>query len=95
MLGILGGNKGHKIKGSLVIMRKNVLDINSLTSVKGVVGTGINIIGGVVDTVTAFASHISIQLISATKADGNNHFFELGNCFVLKSLNLFYYYFMS
>ncbi|QCE09083.1 lipoxygenase [Vigna unguiculata] len=82
MLGILGGNKGHKIKGSLVIMRKNVLDINSLTSVKGVVGTGINIIGGVVDTVTAFASHISIQLISATKADGH------GNGKVGKSTNL-------
>ncbi|XP_014501040.1 linoleate 9S-lipoxygenase-like [Vigna radiata var. radiata] len=81
MFGILGG-KGHKIKGRLVIMRKNVLDINSLTSVKGVVGTGINIIGGVVDTVTAFASHISIQLISATKADGH------GNGKVGKATNL-------
>ncbi|KAG4945141.1 hypothetical protein JHK87_041148 [Glycine soja] len=71
MFGIIGGNKGHKIKGNLVIMRKNVLDINSITSVKGVIGTGINIIGGVVDTVTALASHISIQLISATKTDGH------------------------
>jgi len=75
MFGIIGG-RGHKIKGSMVIMRKNVLDINSITSAKGIVGTGFNIIGGVVDTVTALASHISIQLISATKADGNNHFFH-------------------
>lgn len=79
MFGIIGGNKGHKIKGNLVIMRKNVLDINSITSVKGVIGTGINIIGGVVDTVTALASHISIQLISATKADGKITFFHLIN----------------
>ncbi|CAJ1955474.1 unnamed protein product [Sphenostylis stenocarpa] len=68
MFGLIG-NKGHKIKGTMVIMRKNVLDINSITSVSGVIGTGINIIGGVVDVVTALASHISIQLISSTKTD--------------------------
>ena len=64
-------NRGQKIKGTVVLMRKNVLDINSLTSVGGILDTGINIIGSAVDGLTAFLGHnVSIQLISAAKADG-------------------------
>ncbi|XP_057457403.1 seed linoleate 9S-lipoxygenase-3 isoform X2 [Lotus japonicus] len=51
-------NRGQKIKGTVVLMRKNVLDINSLTSV--------------VDNLTAFLGRsVSLQLISSTKADAN------------------------
>lgn len=64
-------NRGHKIKGTVVLMRKNVLDINSLTSVGGVIGQGFDILGSTVDNVTAFLGRsISLQLISATKPDG-------------------------
>ena len=71
------GHKGQKIKGTMVVMQKNVLDINSITSVDGIVGTGLDFLGSALDTVTFLASSISIQLISATKADGNYslHFF--------------------
>ncbi|KAG4380819.1 hypothetical protein GLYMA_15G026500v4 [Glycine max] len=64
------GHKGQKIKGTMVVMQKNVLDINSITSVDGIVGTGLDFLGSALDTVTFLASSISIQLISATKADG-------------------------
>ncbi|CAL0324070.1 unnamed protein product [Lupinus luteus] len=65
-------NRGHKIKGRVVLMRKNVLDINSLTSVGGIIGEGFDIIGSTVDGLTSFLGRsVSIQLISATKADAN------------------------
>lgn len=53
-------------------MRKNVLDINSLTSVGGVIGQGFDILGSTLDNLTAFLGRsVSLQLISATKPDGN------------------------
>lgn len=72
MLGGIFGNKGQKIKGNLVLMRKNVLDINSITNPANVVDTVFDIFGSAIDTVTAFAASISVQLISSTKTDGNN-----------------------
>ena len=64
-------NRGEKIKGTVVLMHKNVLDINSITSVRGVIGQGFDIIGSTLDNLTAFLGRsVSLQLISATKADG-------------------------
>ncbi|BAT91731.1 Linoleate 9S-lipoxygenase-4 [Vigna angularis] len=67
--GIFGGNK-QKIKGTVVLMRKNVLDINTILNPANVVDTVFDLAGSLVDAVTAFATSISIQLISSTKADG-------------------------
>ncbi|XP_058780249.1 seed linoleate 9S-lipoxygenase-3-like [Vicia villosa] len=65
-------NRGHKIKGTVVLMRKNVLDINNLTSVGGVIGQGFDVIGSTVDNLTAFLGRsVSLQLISATKPDAS------------------------
>ncbi|KAE9588112.1 Seed linoleate 9S-lipoxygenase-3 [Lupinus albus] len=65
-------NRGHKIKGRVVLMRKNVLDINSLTSVGGIIGEGFDMIGSALDGLTSFLGRsVSLQLISATKPDGN------------------------
>ncbi|KAG2371189.1 Seed linoleate 9S-lipoxygenase-3 [Vigna angularis] len=65
-------NKGHKIKGTVVLMRKNVLDVNSVTSVGGIVGQGLDLLGSTVDNLTAFLGRsVSLQLISATKPDAN------------------------
>ncbi|KAK2353195.1 seed linoleate 9S-lipoxygenase [Trifolium repens] len=77
MFGIF--DKGQKIKGTVVLMPKNVLDFNAITSIGkgGVLDTAGNLIGGVtsivgqaVDTATAFLGrNVSMQLISATKTD--------------------------
>ncbi|KAJ1420345.1 PLAT/LH2 domain [Sesbania bispinosa] len=72
-------NRGHKIKGTVVLMRKNVLDINELTSAQsatGIIGGAINVVGGVigttVDTLTSFLGRsVALKLISATAADGS------------------------
>ncbi|MED6118733.1 Lox2p [Stylosanthes scabra] len=65
-------NRGQKIKGTVVLMRKNVLDINSLTSAKGIIGQGLGFVGSTIDNLTAFLGRsVSLQLISATKPDGN------------------------
>ncbi|RDX78495.1 Seed linoleate 9S-lipoxygenase-3, partial [Mucuna pruriens] len=67
-------NRSRKVKGTVVLMRKNVLDFNALTSVRGIIGTGINLIGSAVDGVTAFVGRsVCLQLISATKADENGN----------------------
>ncbi|KAL5176234.1 Seed linoleate 9S-lipoxygenase [Glycine soja] len=67
-------NRSQKVKGTVVLMRKNVLDINSITSVRGLIGTGINIIGSTIDGLTSFLGRsVCLQLISATKADGNGN----------------------
>lgn len=64
--------KGHKIKGTVVLMRKNVLDVNSVTSVGGIIGQGLDLLGSTVDNLTAFLGRsVSLQLISATKPDGS------------------------
>ncbi|KAK9919840.1 hypothetical protein M0R45_028415 [Rubus argutus] len=53
----LTGEKGKKIKGSVVLMRKNALDFNDFTS-------------SALDTVSEFlGGGISVQLVSATNAD--------------------------
>ncbi|KAL2332253.1 hypothetical protein Fmac_019834 [Flemingia macrophylla] len=65
-------NRGHKIKGTVVLMRKNVLDVNSVTSVGGIIGQGLGIVGSTLDNLTAFLGRsVSLQLISATKPDAN------------------------
>ncbi|XP_058743495.1 seed linoleate 9S-lipoxygenase-like [Vicia villosa] len=79
MFGIF--DKGQKIKGTVVLMPKNVLDFNAITSVgKGnivdvagnIVGGLTGIVGGALDTATAFLGrNVSMQLISATKTDAS------------------------
>ncbi|KAJ1420348.1 PLAT/LH2 domain [Sesbania bispinosa] len=65
-------NKGRKVKGTVVLMRKNVLDVNTITSVRKLIGNGINIIGATVDGLTAFLGRsVALRLISATAADSN------------------------
>ncbi|XP_027336926.1 seed linoleate 9S-lipoxygenase-like isoform X2 [Abrus precatorius] len=62
------GNKGQKIKGTVVLMPKNVLDFNAITSI------GKSVVGGAIDAATAFlGSSVSIKLISATKTDSNGN----------------------
>ena len=51
------GHHGKKIKGSVVLMKKNVLDFNAIGS-------------GVIDRVGDFLGNgISLQLVSATHGD--------------------------
>ena len=79
MFGILG-NKSQKIKGTVVLMAKNVLDFNAITSIPsggvtgavgGLIGTATGLVGQGVDAATSiFSRNISLQLISATKTDG-------------------------
>lgn len=72
-------------------MRKNVLDINSLTSVGGVIGQGFDILGSTLDNLTAFLGRsVSLQLISATKPDGN--FFISFSILVITLIHLSLYY---
>ncbi|KAL2337925.1 hypothetical protein Fmac_012371 [Flemingia macrophylla] len=80
---MLGGifNKGQKIKGTVVLMPKNVLDFNAIASIPsgGVTGAVTGIFGGVttvagniIDNATAFLGrNVSLQLISATQTDAN------------------------
>lgn len=69
-------NRGQKLRGTVVLMRKNVLDFNNIADIGtgnlgGVIGTGLNVIGSTVDGLTAFLGRsVALQLISATKADG-------------------------
>lgn len=79
VFGILGGNS-DEIKGTVVLMSKNVLDFNEIVStanggvggiVGGIFGTATKVVGGIADTATSiFSRNIAIQLISATKTDG-------------------------
>lgn len=74
--------KGSKLKGTVVLMQKNVLDINELTAAQsptGIIGGAIGAIGGIagsiIDTATSFLGRsVALKLISATSADGNNFF---------------------
>jgi linoleate 9S-lipoxygenase len=73
-------NRGQKVKGTVVLMQKNVLDINALTSAQsatGLIKGGLNVVGGItssiIDTYTSsFGRSVALKLISATTADGNN-----------------------
>jgi len=79
---LIGGffDNGTKIKGTVVLMPKNVLDFNALTSIgkggvtetaKNIFGQVLDAAGNLVDAATAFAGrNISLHLISATQADG-------------------------
>ncbi|KAJ1420343.1 PLAT/LH2 domain [Sesbania bispinosa] len=63
---------GQKIKGTVVLMRKNVLDINSITSAEGIIDGAIDGIGSIFDTLTSFLGRsVALQLISATKPDSS------------------------
>ncbi|RDX62425.1 Seed linoleate 9S-lipoxygenase-2, partial [Mucuna pruriens] len=82
--GILNKGGTNKIKGTVVLMRKNVLDYNSVSdltkgNVGGLIGAAHNIMGSTVDTLTAFLGRsVSLQLISATNphANGKEAFLE-------------------
>jgi len=75
------GNDKQTIKGTVVLMRKNVLDINTILDPSSFVDNIFDFAGSLLDAATAFATSISIQLISSTKADGNTAF----NKFILIS----------
>lgn len=77
-------NRSKKLKGSVVLIPKNVLDTNSITSVKGVVQTTMSVVGSTfIDSLSAFSGKcVSLRLISATKAAGITslslfHFFSI------------------
>ncbi|KAL5160229.1 Seed linoleate 9S-lipoxygenase [Glycine soja] len=81
MLGLF--DKSHKIKGTVVLMPKNVLDVNELNSVRsggvggvvsGLFGAVADVTGQVVDTATAILSrNVSFKLISATSTDAKGN----------------------
>ena len=70
------GRSPNKIKGTVVLMHKNVLDFNAVAdlvrgNIGGVIGTGLSIAGSTVDILTAFLGRsVSLNLISATESDG-------------------------
>nr|XP_007135512.1 hypothetical protein PHAVU_010G135500g [Phaseolus vulgaris]ESW07506.1 hypothetical protein PHAVU_010G135500g [Phaseolus vulgaris] len=76
-------DKSQKIKGTVVLMPKNVLDANELTAVQngglGGVVSGFfdavaDVAGQAVDTATAIlARNVSFKLISATSTDANGN----------------------
>ncbi|XP_015939187.1 linoleate 9S-lipoxygenase 1 [Arachis duranensis] len=75
-------NNNQKIKGTVVLMSKNVLDFNAITSagssvsgaVSGIFGTVSDVAGSVVDGATSiFSRSIALKLISATKTDGQGN----------------------
>ncbi|XP_057732739.1 seed linoleate 9S-lipoxygenase-like [Arachis stenosperma] len=76
-------NKGQKIKGTVVLMPKNVLDFDTISSIPnggvagafdGLLGTATDLLGHAVDDLTAiFSRQISLKLISATKTDGKGN----------------------
>jgi len=80
MFGIFDRDHSQKIKGTVVLMPKNVLDFNAVTSVKqggfldaagNVLDAAGSLVGGIIDGATAFLGrNVSMRLISATKTDG-------------------------
>lgn len=57
------GNGKVKIKGSVVLMKKNVLDLSDFNA-------------SIIDNVYEFiGKHVSFELVSATVADPSEHFF--------------------
>ncbi|WJX55911.1 Lox2p [Trifolium repens] len=81
MFGIFDKNHSQKIKGTVVLMPKNVLDFNDVTSVTnaglldvvgGVFDVAADVVGQIVDSTTSFLGrNVAIRLISATKTDAN------------------------
>ena len=100
MLGLF--DKSHKIKGTVVLMPKSVLDINDLNSVKnggvggvvsGIFGAVADVTGQIVDTATAiFSRNVSFKLISATSTDGL--FLISSHCFSLPCLVAYTFFFL-
>lgn len=74
--------RGQKVKGTVLLMQKNVLDINditSATSTSGLIKGGFKVAGGItnalIDTYTSgWGRSVAFRLISATATDGNNVF---------------------
>ncbi|XP_057455143.1 seed linoleate 9S-lipoxygenase-3-like [Lotus japonicus] len=70
---------GQKIKGTVVLMQKNVLDINSIISAEKIADGIFDGVTSIFDTLTSFLGRsISLQLISATQADSSGKG-KLGN----------------
>jgi linoleate 9S-lipoxygenase len=87
MFPIFNTKKKQKIRGTVVLMSKNALDLNDIKagpSVMGAIGLVRDIAGSVVDGATAFLSaSVGFQLISATKTDRMGNGF-VGNQFFLE-----------
>jgi len=75
--------RGQKVKGTVVLMQKNVLDVNAITgatkNTTNLVKTGFKaftgVAGAIVDTAaSSIGASVALRLISATAADGNNLF---------------------
>lgn len=72
-------NRGKKLKGTVVLMRKNAIDINALTAAQsptGIIGGAIGVVGSVVgttvDTLTSFLGRsVALKLISSTASDAS------------------------
>ncbi|KAK2353189.1 linoleate 9S-lipoxygenase [Trifolium repens] len=72
-------DKTPKVKGTVVLMQKNTLDINALTGAQsaggifgGAIGAIGDIAGNILDTATSFLSRsVGLKLISATSADAS------------------------
>lgn len=63
------GQKKGKIKGTVVLMSKKVLDFNNLNLNAGI-NLGVSAVGSVYDSLRQFlGGAVSLQLISADKAD--------------------------
>lgn len=69
--------KKQKIKGTVVLMCKNALDLNDIKAGPSLgAGFGLvrDVVGGVIDGATAILGRsVGLQLISATKTDSNNN----------------------
>ncbi|XP_057733091.1 seed linoleate 9S-lipoxygenase-3-like [Arachis stenosperma] len=77
---------GAKITGTVVLMQKNVLDVNSITSPQGILDTGLGGLTSLVDTLTSFLGFsVAFQLISATKPDSSGKG-KVGNTAYLKGI---------
>ncbi|CAI8607975.1 unnamed protein product [Vicia faba] len=71
--------RGQKVKGTVLLMQKNVLDINALTSAtstSGLIKGGFKVAGGItsslIDTYTStWGRSVAFRLISATATDGS------------------------
>lgn len=93
--------RGQKLKGTVVLMQKNVLDINALTAVQspgGIIGGALgaigSITGSILDTATAFLGRsVALKLISRTNADGKSCFphyiyYILYSLYLIKNVRL-------
>jgi len=67
-------HRSEKVKGTVILMHKNVLDINALTSglIKGGTRFFGDITSSIIDTYGSILGYsVALRLISATSADGN------------------------